>query len=60
MFDLTGMITALRAAGWNGRWGVEMLSVEHRALPVGEALHRAAVCTRLLLDCVEPWGTTLD
>jgi sugar phosphate isomerase/epimerase len=45
-FDLTGMITALRAAGWNGPWGVEILSVEHRALPVGEALHRAAVSAR--------------
>jgi sugar phosphate isomerase/epimerase len=49
-FDLTGMITALRAAGWNGPWGVEILSVEHRALPVGEALHRAAVSARRQLD----------
>ena len=49
-FDLPGMITALRAAGWNGPWGVEILSVEHRALPVGEALHRAAVSARRQLD----------
>ena len=42
-FDLPGMIAALRTAGWNGPWGVEILSDEHRALPVGEALHRAAV-----------------
>ncbi len=49
-FDLAGMIRALRAAGWNGPWGVEILSVEHRALPVGEALHRAAVSARCQLE----------
>jgi sugar phosphate isomerase/epimerase len=36
-FDLPGIITALRAAGWNGPWGVEILSDTHRALPVREA-----------------------
>jgi sugar phosphate isomerase/epimerase len=41
-FDLTGMISALRTAGWNGPWGVEILSEEHRALPVEQALRRAA------------------
>jgi sugar phosphate isomerase/epimerase len=25
-FDLSAMITALRTAGWNGPWGVEILS----------------------------------
>ncbi len=49
-FDLAGMIMALRAAGWNGPWGVEILSVEHRALPVGEALHRAAVSAQRQLE----------
>ncbi|GAA2473803.1 sugar phosphate isomerase/epimerase family protein [Terrabacter carboxydivorans] len=48
-FDLTGMITALRAAGWTGPWGVEILSEEHRALPVGEALDRAATSARDVL-----------
>lgn len=48
-FDLPGMINALRTAGWNGPWGVEILSVEHRALPVGEALSRAAASARRVL-----------
>ena len=50
VFDLTGMITALRAAGWNGPWGVEILSDEHRAQPVREALARAAASTRHVLE----------
>src|SRR5689334_19433099 len=49
VFDLTGMIKALRAAGWAGPWGVEILSVEHRSLPVGEALGRAATSARRAL-----------
>jgi sugar phosphate isomerase/epimerase len=36
-FDLQGCITALRAAGWTGPWGVEILSEEFRRLPVREA-----------------------
>ncbi|WP_020143372.1 sugar phosphate isomerase/epimerase [Terracoccus sp. 273MFTsu3.1] len=48
-FDLTGMVTALRSAGWTGPWGVEILSDEHRALPVGEALRRAATSARSVL-----------
>jgi len=45
-FDLDGMIAALRTAGWNGPWGVEILSEEHRSLPVAEALRRAADTAR--------------
>jgi sugar phosphate isomerase/epimerase len=36
-FDLTGMIKALRTAGWTGPWGVEILSDEHRSLPVASS-----------------------
>jgi sugar phosphate isomerase/epimerase len=36
-FDLRGCITALRAAGWTGPWGVEILSEDFRRLPVREA-----------------------
>ena len=50
VFDLTGMVTALRTAGWTGPWGVEILSDEHRAQPVGEALARAAATARSVLD----------
>lgn len=36
-FDLPGIISALRTAGWSGPWGVEILSDTYRALPVREA-----------------------
>lgn len=36
-FDLPGIITALRATGWSGPWGVEILSDTHRTRPVREA-----------------------
>jgi sugar phosphate isomerase/epimerase len=36
-FDLQGCIRALRAAGWTGPWGVEILSEAFRRLPVREA-----------------------
>ena len=41
-FDLVGMVAALRDAGWQGPWGVEILSEEHRAMSVEDALTRAA------------------
>jgi sugar phosphate isomerase/epimerase len=44
--DVTGFIQALRSLGFNGPWGVEILSDEHRALPVKEAL-RVAHATAL-------------
>ena len=50
VFDLTGMIKALRTTGWKGPWGVEILSVEHRSLPVHEALSRAAASARRALE----------
>lgn len=49
-FDLAGMIAALRSAGWAGPWGVEILSDEHRSLPVGAALLRAATSARRALE----------
>ncbi|MCV2490270.1 sugar phosphate isomerase/epimerase [Geodermatophilus sp. YIM 151500] len=45
-FDLAGIITALRAAGWSGPWGVEILSTAHRRLAVREAAARAAATAR--------------
>ncbi|CAN5396302.1 sugar phosphate isomerase/epimerase [soil metagenome] len=41
-FDLAGLVTLLRDKGFDGPWGVEILSSEFRALPVGEALRSAA------------------
>ncbi|MET7317363.1 sugar phosphate isomerase/epimerase family protein [Streptomyces thermoviolaceus] len=40
-FDLPGLVTALRRAGWTGPWGVEILSDAHRALPVRDAAEAA-------------------
>lgn len=51
-FDLPGMVAALRTAGWTGPWGVEALSVEHRALDVRGATARAASSARQLLAAV--------
>lgn len=48
-FDLPGIVAALRTAGWTGPWGVEILSEEHRSLPVRDALERAADGARRLL-----------
>lgn len=49
-FDLAGSITALRAAGWSGPWGVEILSTEHRRLDVRPAAAHAATTARRVLD----------
>jgi sugar phosphate isomerase/epimerase len=48
-FDLAGMVTALRTAGWSGPWGVEILSAEHRRLGVRQAAANAAITARRLL-----------
>jgi hypothetical protein len=45
-FDLTGMITASRAAGWTGPWGVESLSEGRRSMPGTQALGRATGSAR--------------
>ena len=53
-FDLSGIITALRTAGWSGPWGVEILSTEHRRLDVRQAAAHAATTARRLFE-----GTTV-
>lgn len=49
-FDLPGIITALRTAGWHGPWGVEILSDEHRKTPVRQAVADAFRTARIELD----------
>lgn len=39
--DVTGFIRTLQAIGFNGPWGVEILSEQHRSRPVREALESA-------------------
>jgi sugar phosphate isomerase/epimerase len=46
--DVTGFVRTLTSLGFDGPWGVEILSEEHRALPVKEALRAAHATT---LDC---------
>ncbi|MGW0869234.1 sugar phosphate isomerase/epimerase family protein [Streptomyces sp. NPDC002740] len=52
-FDLPGIITALRTAGFRGPWGVEILSDAHRALPVREASAAAYRSAAALLKQAE-------
>ena len=49
-FDLQGCIRALRAAGWTGPWGVEILSEEFRWLPVREAVAAAFATAEAQLE----------
>ncbi|GEL22230.1 sugar phosphate isomerase [Pseudonocardia sulfidoxydans NBRC 16205] len=39
--DIPAVVDALRALGFDGPWGVEILSTEHRALPFADGLRRA-------------------
>jgi sugar phosphate isomerase/epimerase len=48
-FDLTGLVTLLRELGFDGPWGVEILSTSYRALPVAQALKLAADTTLTVL-----------
>ena len=48
-FDLRGLVTAVRGTGFDGPWGVEILSSSFRKLPVREALKLAADSARSVL-----------
>ena len=48
-FDLSGLVDVLRGKGFDGPWGVEILSETFRTPPVGEALQRAAETAREVL-----------
>ena len=41
-FDLSGLIAVLRDKGFDGPWGVEILSTSFRQLPVDQAVKLAA------------------
>lgn len=47
-FDVPGFIAAISALGYTGPWGVEIISDDHRALPLPEALR---VTRKNVLDC---------
>lgn len=48
-FDLPGLVNVLRELGFDGPWGVEILSDSFRTLPVGDALKLAAESTLVVL-----------
>lgn len=48
-FDLTGLVNMLRGKGFDGPWGVEILSESFRRLPVAEALQLAANTARQVI-----------
>jgi sugar phosphate isomerase/epimerase len=49
-FDLAGFFAALRQAGWSGPWGVEILSDDHRAAPLEQAVAAAYTTARAIAD----------
>jgi sugar phosphate isomerase/epimerase len=49
VFDLRGLVEVLGDNGFDGPWGVEILSDDFRALPVSEALRVAADTARAIL-----------
>ena len=54
--DVAGFIQALESLGFDGPWGVEILSDEHRALPVKEALRTAHATTLACFPAPLPKG----
>ena len=48
-FDLTGLVARAPRLGFDGPWGVEILSTSFRALPVSQALKLAAESTLTVL-----------
>ncbi|MCW0212603.1 MAG: sugar phosphate isomerase/epimerase [Pseudonocardia sp.] len=48
--DVPGLVAAMRALGFDGPWGVEILSDEHRRLPLADGMRRARDTTLPFLD----------
>lgn len=57
-FDVRGLVEAIRATGFHGPWGVEMLSREYRELPLEEALRSAHDAARPYLE--ETWDPAVE
>jgi sugar phosphate isomerase/epimerase len=53
VFDVPAFVAAVHRAGYRGPWGVEILSAEHRRLPVREGLTRARAAALRALDAAE-------
>jgi sugar phosphate isomerase/epimerase len=48
-FDLAGYVAAVRAVGYRGPWGVEVISAEQRGLPIEAEFQRAFETTTAVL-----------
>jgi len=48
-FDLCGLVALLRDKGFDGPWGVEILSSSFRRLPVAQAVKQAVESARTVL-----------
>jgi sugar phosphate isomerase/epimerase len=53
VFDVPAFIAAVHRAGYRGHWGVEIISEEHRQLPIREGLTRARAATLRAFDAAE-------
>ena len=49
-FDVPAFVVAMHDAGYDGPWGVEVLSDAYRRLPAAEGLERAHASARRVLD----------
>jgi sugar phosphate isomerase/epimerase len=52
-FDVPAFIAAIHRVGYRGHWGVEIISEQHRKLPLREGLTRARSATLQALDAAE-------
>jgi sugar phosphate isomerase/epimerase len=52
-WDVPGFIRALRQIGFDGPWGVEIISHQHRARPLDEAVEVAYHSARSVFDQAE-------
>jgi sugar phosphate isomerase/epimerase len=52
-FDLPGLVAVLRELGFDGPWGVEILSTSFRTLPVDQALKLAAESALTVLQSAQ-------
>ncbi|MGH3638658.1 MAG: sugar phosphate isomerase/epimerase family protein, partial [Mycobacterium sp.] len=53
-FDVAGFVDAIRATGFDGPWGVEILSEVQRRLPVNEAVDAAFGAAKVALGEADP------
>jgi sugar phosphate isomerase/epimerase len=53
VFDVPAFIAAIHRVGYRGHWGVEIISEQHRQLPIREGLTRARAATLQALEAAD-------